>query len=1127
LISRTTKHSGAIKALQFNPFRPELLATAGAKGELYITDLNNAANPFRLGSSAARADDFEALDWNKKVPHILVTGSSGGFVTVWDVKAKKESLTLNNLGRKAVSAVAWDPDVPTKLMTAIPNDMDPLILMWDLRNANAPERTLRGHDQGVLSLSWCNQDSNILLSCGKDNRTICWNPHTGQALGDFPVVTNWTFQTQFHPHNPNLFATASFDGKISIQSLQNTSGAADQPATSSALDGEDFFNQTHSAPQGPSFSLSMAPKWYKRPVGASFGFGGKLVSFSADESGKSKISISTFSVDSSIGTATEEFDKSVQEGDLAKICQNKIASAKTDEEKADWTVIETLISGNSRRKLVEYLGFSDAPTEQTDETSEPTNGVAAPKDDASFFDNADTDEGNFLSNLAATKGTRTNNPFQIYPGTESEVDKDITKAIMMGSFEKAVDICLKEKRISDAFMIAICGGQKCIDKVQAAYFKQQSDSPSYLRLLASVVGKNLWDVVHNADLKDWKEVMATICTFADQEEFPDLCEALGDRLEEAISESSDASLRKDATFCFLAGSKLEKVIVNWTQELQETERAGLESAESDTSFSVHAFSLLSFIEKVTVFRKATGFQDMDLQKTSDWKLAPLYAKYTEFADIAAAHGKLDIAERYLDLLPASYEAAEVARNRVKQATRKVAPQTAQKQTTASVTGAQRGQRIVPTYNATPSIPTPASSTSQYAPQNSAQPSGPSYPNAPGAAGRSYTPMGYQQPQASAAPHQSFGYQPPTTGYAPSGYQPQGAPSAVPPPPRNFTSSPSVTPAAKQTNLSSWNDVPDFGPKPQPVSRRATPSVVPPFANAQASPPPNFAQQKATPPLPPPPKGPHRIASPASASGMNAPPPERPTSSTNAYMPPPPSQSQSFAAPPARTASPYQPPPSNAPPTNRYAPTPSAQQAPTPGGPPPTRQIAPPPNPYAQQPSPYQQAPPQQAAPPQKPAAPPMGPPRSGLPGGPPPGASSGPPQGPPRTTTSDSRPSTANSQRAAPAAAQKYPPGDRSHIPASSRPIFDILNADMQRVKGKAPEAFKAQVLDTEKRLNILFDHLNNEDLLKPDTIQDMLRLAQMLQGRQYPEAQSAFQDLMSKKSDEGTNWMVSTSNIS
>ncbi len=66
-----------------------------------------------MGNAVARADDFDCLDWNKNVPHIAVTGSSGGFVTVWDVKTKKESLTLNNMGRKAVSAVAWDPNKVT------------------------------------------------------------------------------------------------------------------------------------------------------------------------------------------------------------------------------------------------------------------------------------------------------------------------------------------------------------------------------------------------------------------------------------------------------------------------------------------------------------------------------------------------------------------------------------------------------------------------------------------------------------------------------------------------------------------------------------------------------------------------------------------------------------------------------------------------------------------------------------------------------------------------------------------------------------------------------------------------------------------------------------------------------
>lgn len=62
-----------------------------------------------MGNAVARADDFDCLDWNKRTAHILATGSSGGTMTVWDVKNKRESLTLNNLGRKPVSAIAWDP----------------------------------------------------------------------------------------------------------------------------------------------------------------------------------------------------------------------------------------------------------------------------------------------------------------------------------------------------------------------------------------------------------------------------------------------------------------------------------------------------------------------------------------------------------------------------------------------------------------------------------------------------------------------------------------------------------------------------------------------------------------------------------------------------------------------------------------------------------------------------------------------------------------------------------------------------------------------------------------------------------------------------------------------------------
>lgn len=1047
LISRTTKHSGAIKSLQFNPKHSNLLATGGANGELYISDTNNLESPFRLGTSAARTDDIECLDWNKKVAHILVTGSNAGFVTVWDVKTKKESLTLNNMGRKAVSAVAWDPEKPTKLVTATPLESDPVICVWDLRNSHAPERTLKGHESGVLSLAWCAQDPDLLLSSGKDNRNICWNPQSGTAYGEFPVVTNWTFQTRWNPHNPNFFATASFDGRISVQTLQNTKtdnaqAIADQ---NQALDGEDFFAKAQTQPQVSKFSLPKPPRWLERPCGASFGFGGRVVSFGVGEKGSraSKIKITPFEIDASVGNATESFETALKEGDIRSICEARAASAPSEEEKADWKVIQTLLSDNPRKDLVEYLGFQDNVEKTTDSLSklsvekkdeEETNGVAEKEKSKSaakkhkrlqsMFD-ATPDSDNFLSELAASKGAQTNNPFHIFNGSENEADRKITRALLMGEFEKALDVALQEDRMSDAFMIAICGGQKCIEKAQEYYFSKQAGGPNYMRLLASIVGKNLWDVVHNADLSNWKEVMAALCTFADEKEFPDLCDALGDRLEDQVRSADDKSTRKDASFCFLAGSKLEKVVAIWVEELRENEQKGVDADEDNSTFSIHVRALQGLIEKVTIFRQVTKFQDTERTKDSDWRLNTLYEKYIEYADVVASHGRLQIAQKYLDLVPEKHPEAEVARNRIQLAMRQ-APQKTQAATTARTGGfkplPQQPSTYQPQQNFMPQAPAPAvGGQNPYAPSTPAvaaqapvnpytspiaSPPQPPNPYASIPSGGAYAPTG-------------AGYQP-TQGMRPAAYAPpsqfggQSAGSGVPPPPRAGTQSPAntVSTYTTATNLPAWNDLPEGFAKP-PTPRRSTPAaaarISSPFPNqsppAAQGPPPVGAQRP--PSVPPPPKGtapPPRVTSPlasTAASGPSPPPPVNPYAS----LPQSPLMASAMAPPPAsipRGPSPYNAPPSGPPPSNRYAPSPAAQvtspqmQSRGPVAPPPPAAASPyaplqasqppPANPYApSSPAAVQPPPMAQAAPP-----PPQGP----------------PPQG--------SRPGTAQSQRAAP-----------------------------------------------------------------------------------------------------------------
>ena len=986
-----------------------------------------------------------------------------------------------------------------------------------------------------MSLSWCPQDNDLLLSCGKDNRTICWNPQTGEAFGEFPVVTNWTFETKWNPQNPSLLATASFDGKIGVQTIQNTKNDSVQHAPSQPLDGDDFFDKVQSQPQSASFSLQKPPKWLQRPCGASFGFGGKVVKFSlvgteSNDPKMSKISLSSFAVDSDIGTMTETFAKAMDERDLKNVCQTRIAQATLESEKTDWKVIETLIAGNPRKELINYLGI--AKDNDSELNANQINGDAgvdlaegADATDASdnkrlsgFFDHGQ-DSDSFLADLASTKGAKTNNPFHIYSESEPETEKRITQALLLGNFERAMETCLAEDRLPDAFMIAICGGQACMEKIQKVYFKKQVSGPKYLRLLASIVGKNLWDVVYNADIQNWREVMATLCTYANADEFSDLCEALGDRLEDqSRSEASDNSHKESASFCYIAGSKLEKVVGVWIAELEHNERRELQDSSNGSSFSIHARSLQNFIEKVTVFREVTRYRDKERTASSNWKLATLYEKYLEYADIVAAHGQLRTAEEYLNLLPDNYPAADVARNRVKQATKKSAPAQTSRQLTAANTAFAPSRPVFEE----PKPPAPQMS-GLYAPPNISHGSG------------SYAP---QNP----SPYAASAYQP-----MQSTQGPPGRPIVPPPPsfgvshqgpPRTSSVSPAVPPPSKASNMSNWNDMPEDFFKP-PTSRRGTPATMPPASNpsypnqSYSSSNPAVAGQplvipKATPaPPPPPPKGPApppRTQTPQMSQAYQQQPLERSSSSTaNFYAPPPtftPSQQQ---AQPQRGPSPYNPPPAGAQPgPGRYAPVSNASQFPGPGNqssrhPPPSNQFAP----------------------------------RQSYSGGPTDNAQAGQLQGPPRAppmTIAQDMPHRSPSDTINEAVQQSKPPkpptpkyrkhclsnetngptdqvpapGDRSHIASGARPIYDLLGQDMQRIKTKAPASFKTHVIDTEKRLNILFDHLNNETLLKPNTITDMNELAEAITNKDYEKAMSIHLDLITNRTDECGNWMVS-----
>ena len=550
-------HNGPVRGLSINPINPFLVSTGSADAEIFIWDLKELKSLSPGTSKSTRLGQITDLSFSKHHPFILAASSSNGCTSIWDLRHRREILHL--VGKQSVSAISWSPDETTSIATASDDNSSPTISLWDLRNANAPDRQLSGgHSKGILSLAWCPQDSDLLLSSGKDNKIVFWNPKASSQLGSVEPCGNWIYDLSWWPRNPDLFSAASFDGTVSIFSYQSLSSGA--PAFTAA---HDIFGTT-AAPTGPEVTVKQIPKWLKRPVSASFGFGGQL--FIA--TGKKASSI--------LGAGDLGLDTAISANKISQFC--KSCAEKDKVMSPFWRAMSALSSDDYRKELLSMFGISlETISESESEGASPEN-VALPSSpiegtqvDASLasamsstslfdFDPNQQQQSSQHFDLAASseisslglrrRSTFSGSPFKLYPPDASDDDKSITKAIIAGNYSEAVDLCIKTGRLSDALLVAVCGGPNLVAKTQKTYF-QKVKSP-YLRIVSGIVKKDLSDVVENADLQDWRDVLSLICAKAEEKEISQLSLLLAERLATA-SDSSELQSYLGAVLCYVLG----------------------------------------------------------------------------------------------------------------------------------------------------------------------------------------------------------------------------------------------------------------------------------------------------------------------------------------------------------------------------------------------------------------------------------------------------------------------------------------------------------------------------------------------------------------------------------------------
>ncbi|XP_076941595.1 protein transport protein SEC31 homolog B-like isoform X2 [Bidens hawaiensis] len=645
-VQQLSRHKGPVRGLDFCTLSPNHLASGAEEGEICIWDLTKPTEathfPPLKGSESSIHGEISFLSWNKKVQPILASTSFHGATLVWDLRKQKPIISFSDSVQRRCSVLQWHPDFATQLIVASDDDNSPSLRIWDMRNTMTPLRELSGHTKGVVAMEWCPHDSTYLLTCAKDNRTICWDTNSAEIVSELPAGTNWNFDVHWYPKLPGVISASSFDGKIGIYNIEACA--------------------RYGVSEGHFGSAPLkAPKWYQRKGGVCFGFGGKLVCFHTTN-GASEVNVHDLVNEHNIASNSSEFEAAICSGDrslLRLLCDQKTQESKSEDDKETWGLLKVMFEddGTARTKLLHHLGFSLPAEEQNnvsilDNLTEEINSLNFDKVSESkvmeakptLNNHLTSDNGeDFFNSLpspqAVTPVSTSNITFAIEESVpvvenlntkendlEDEIvdnafDDVIQRALVVGDYKEATAQCIAANKMADALVIAQVGGDSLWVTTRDHYLKT-STSP-YLKIVAAMVNSDLVSLVNTRPLKSWKETLALLCTFAQGDEWTVLCDNLASRLVTAGNLLA-------AALCYICSGNIDKVVEIWSKKVTV-----------DHEGKSYVDLLQELMEKTMVLALATG------QNKFSASLCKLVEKY---AEILASQGRLSTAMEYLKLI---------------------------------------------------------------------------------------------------------------------------------------------------------------------------------------------------------------------------------------------------------------------------------------------------------------------------------------------------------------------------------------------------------------------------------------------------------------------------------------------
>ena len=214
-------------------------------------------------------------------------------------------------------------------------------------------------------MSWCRQDADLLLLCGKDNRALCWNPQTAEIIARTAIRCQLGVSSSTVPPKSGFvgYRLLRWYRRYSFSTTTNEAPETQAPVPTPKPDDSDVFDVPGFArTTQPTLSLKQPPKWLRRPISASFGYGGQFISVSnlLSAHGKTQsavVHIRKVVTEPSTSTRAKELKAASDGQNLSEFAQKKLSDAETRtvHDSASWKALASFSMQTHAKNLLPCL----------------------------------------------------------------------------------------------------------------------------------------------------------------------------------------------------------------------------------------------------------------------------------------------------------------------------------------------------------------------------------------------------------------------------------------------------------------------------------------------------------------------------------------------------------------------------------------------------------------------------------------------------------------------------------------------------------------------------------------------------------------------------------------------------